>query len=719
MSYLKGEVTYRVYHNDLNMYSVYKVEIEDTDLKELEFYKTCSVTGYFEGLDIGSTFIFKGKLVESKKYGYTFQADTFERVLPASREGVIGFLSGDLFKGIGKAIATDIVDTLGDDCLKDIIKDRRILDQVKGLSEKKKDIIYDVLYENMEVEETLVTLYSYGISPKIAYRIYDTYKEYTLDVIKKEPYRLIKDVEGIAFLKADKIALSTGINLKSESRIEACLEYTLKTYTEETGNTYLSKDELIERTRNFLLFDKSDDERIVQCLTNLTFRGDIIEEDESFSPSSLYYAEKYIARKLRNMDKDKKKPFFSEEIDRLIKTLEESSDIKYEDGQKEAIFSALLNNVSIITGGPGTGKTTIEKGIIYLYHELVERDLSMIYLCAPTGKASKRIEESTGYKAQTIHRTLGYDREGNYSYNKYNPLPAKLVVVDEASMIDTYLFQRLLEALPVDCKIVIVGDSDQLPSIGPGQVLKDLIDSKAFKTTKLTKIHRQKQNSKIISLAYDILDEDITTTIDEEHDELSFIKCEPGELKEVLESTIHHFLGMGYGLENDIQVLIPLYKGQVGIDFINKYLQSALNSKNNFEMNYDSNTYYLDDKVIQLVNQYEDMVMNGDMGVVKDLLSDKEIVVDFQGNVVKYKGQDISNISLAYAISIHKSQGSEFKVVIVPVFNQYNIIMNKKLLYTAVTRAKDHLVLVGNMRSLLNAIKISSKDRATRLPKFL
>ena len=419
------------------------------------------------------------------------------------------------------------------------------------------------------------------------------------------------------------------------------------------------------------------------------------------------------------MDKDKKKPFFSEEIDRLIKALEDSSDIKYEEGQKEAIFSALLNNVSIITGGPGTGKTTIEKGIIYLYHELVERDLSMIYLCAPTGKASKRIEESTGYKAQTIHRTLGYDREGNYSYNKYNPLPAKLVVVDEASMIDTYLFQRLLEALPVDCKIVIVGDSDQLPSIGPGQVLKDLIDSKAFKTTKLTKIHRQKQNSKIISLAYDILDEDITTTIDEEHDELSFIKCEPGELKEVLESTIHHFLGMGYNLENDIQVLIPLYKGQVGIDFINKYLQSALNSKNNFEMNYDSNTYYLDDKVIQLVNQYEDMVMNGDMGIVKDLLSDKEIVVDFQGNTVKYKGQDISNISLAYAISIHKSQGSEFKVVIVPVFSQYNIIMNKKLLYTAVTRAKDHLVLVGNMRSLLNAIKISSKDRATRLPKFL
>ena len=343
----------------------------------------------------------------------------------------------------------------------------------------------------------------------------------------------------------------------------------------------------------------------------------------------------------------------------------------------------------------------------------------MIFLCAPTGKASKRIEESTGYRAQTIHRTLGYDREGNYTYTKYNPLPARLVVVDEASMIDTYLFQKLLEALPVDCKLVIVGDSDQLPSIGPGQVLKDLIDSKAFKTTKLTKIHRQKKNSKIINLAYDILDEEITTSIDEEHDELNFIPCDPGDLKEVLESTIRHFLGKGYSLENDIQVLIPMYKGQVGIDYINKYLQSALNSKHNFEMDYDTSTYYLDDKVIQLVNQYEDMVMNGDMGVVKDLLSNKEIIVNYQGNEVKYKGQDISNISLAYAISIHKSQGSEFKVVIVPIFNQYNVILNKKLLYTAVTRAKEHLVIVGNMNAMLKAIKVLSKDRLTRLSKFL
>ena len=719
MSYVKGEVTYRVYHNDLNMYSVYKVEIEDTDIKELEFYKTCSITGYFEGLDIGSTFIFKGKLIESKKYGFTFQADTFERVLPASREGVIGFLSGDLFKGIGKSIATQIVDTIGDDCLKEIISDKRVLDKVSGLSEKKKDIIYDTLYANMEIEEILVTLYSYGISPKIAYRIYDTYKDYTLDVLKNEPYRLIKDVDGVAFLKADKIALSTGINLKSESRIEACLEYTLRQYTEETGNTYMERDELIEKTRNFLLFDRSDDDNIKQCLSNLSFRGDIIEEDNSYSPSILYNAEKYIAKKLRNMNKDSKKPFFTEEIERLIKTLEERENISYEEGQKEAIFSALLNNVSIITGGPGTGKTTIEKGIIYVYNELVERDLDMIFLCDPTGKASKRIEESTGYRAQTIHRTLGYDREGNYTYTKYNPLPARLVVVDEASMIDTYLFQKLLEALPVDCKLVIVGDSDQLPSIGPGQVLKDLIDSKAFKTTKLTKIHIQKKNSKIINLAYDILDEEITTSIDEEHDELNFIPCDPGDLKEVLESTIRHFLGKGYSLENDIQVLIPMYKGQVGIDYINKYLQSALNSKHNFEMDYDTSTYYLDDKVIQLVNQYEDMVMNGDMGVVKDLLSNKEIIVNYQGNEVKYKGQDISNISLAYAISIHKSQGSEFKVVIVPIFNQYSVILNKKLLYTAVTRAKEHLVIVGNMNAMLKAIKVLSKDRLTRLSKFL
>lgn len=718
MSYVKGEVTYRVFFNEMNRYSVYKVDIEDTDENPLKFYKTCTITGYFEGLDIGSTFIFKGKLIESKKYGFTFQADTFERVLPTSREGIIEFLSGDLFKGIGKAIATSIVDTLGSDCMKEIINDRRVLDKVIGLSEKKKDIIYDVLYENLEVEETLVTLYSYGISPKISYRIYDTYKEHTLDIIKNEPYRLIKDIEGIAFLKADKIALSTGVNLKSEARIEACIEYTLKSYTDDTGNTYMDEDDLIKKTREYLLLNQDDDERISTCLTNLSFKGDIVHENNTYSPSVLYFSEKYIANKLKNMNKVTHKPFFKEEISRLIEKLEKESKIVYEDSQKEAIYSALLNNVSIITGGPGTGKTTIEKGIIYCFNELVERDLSLIMLAAPTGKASKRIEESTGYRAQTIHRTLGYDREGNFTYNKYNPLPVKLMVIDEASMIDTYLFERLLEALPVDTKLVIVGDSDQLPSIGPGQVLKDLIDSNVFHTTKLTKIHRQKKNSKIISLAYDILDESINTELDSDHEELSYIPCDARELPETLESTIRHFLGKGYNLENDIQVLIPLYKGQVGIDATNKYLQAVFNSKDNVEMNYDSNIYYIDDKVIQLVNQYEDMVMNGDMGVVKDLLSDKEIIVDFQGNEVKYKGQDISNISLAYSISIHKSQGSEFKVVIVPIFSQYNVILNKKLLYTAVTRAKDYLVLIGDMRSMRNAIKISSKDRLTRLINF-
>ena len=639
-------------------------------------------------------------------------------MLPESREGVIEFLSGDLFKGIGKATASQIVDSLGTDCLRQIVEDKRILDNIPSLSEKKKDLIFEVLYDNFEIQEILVTLYSYGISPKISYRIYDFYKEETLDVIKNNPYRLIKDIEGIAFLKADKIAISTGVNLKSESRIEACIEYTLKSYTDDTGNTYMEEDELLSKTREFLGFKTDEIDIIRNCISNLSFKGEIKKENNTYSPGKLYHAEKYIVNKLKLLDKAPKKPFFTEEIERLIGTLEKESDIIYEQGQKDAIFSALLNNVSIITGGPGTGKTTIEKGIIYLYNELFESDLSIIFLCAPTGKASKRIEESTGYRAQTIHRTLGYDRDGNYAFNKFNPLPARLIIVDEASMIDTYLFQRLLEALPSDAKIVIVGDSDQLPSIGPGQVLKDLIDSNYFKTTKLTKIHRQKANSKIISLAYDILDESINIEIDESHEELSFIPCDISDAKDVIVHTIKHFLGKGYSLQNDIEVLIPIYKGPAGIDEINKYLQSVFNSRFNFEMNYDKDTYYLDDKVIQLANQYEDMVMNGDMGTIKDLLSNKEIVVDFQGNIVKYKGQDISNISLAYAISIHKSQGSEFKVVIVPVFSKYNIILNKKLLYTAVTRAKDFLVLIGDMNAINRAIKISSKNRKTRLIQF-
>ena len=722
MSFIKGEVSYKVYYNDQSSYGVYKVIIEETNEPYFDFQKSTTITGTFPPLEESGTYIFNGKLVFNQKYGYTFVADTVERVLPQSIEGLIDYLSGDSFKGIGKNTATKVVNALGLDAISLILEDKDVLDKVESMNKKKKDTIYSTLIQSKNMSSILVTLYSYGISPKLSMKIYDKFKENTLEVLKKDPYILIEEIEGIAFIKADQIALKMGINLKSPSRIEACINYVLLNNAMEDGNTYTRKDDLYKSVLKYLSFGKAEIELLDNAIEVLLFKRKIYEYEDGYSYASIYNSEKYIASKLKEMSKVHTKVFPKEEIDACLKRLESILDIEYEDTQKTAIYEAINNNVSIITGGPGTGKTTIEKGIIYTLKELTDINLDEMKLCAPTGKAAKRIEESTGYFAKTIHKMLGYDTMGNFTYDKYNPLPAKVVVVDEASMIDSFLFKNLLEALDIDTKLVIVGDSDQLPSIGPGQILKDLIDSKFFVTTKLTKIHRQKENSKIISLAYDVLNEKIETEIDSDHNELVFINSNQRDLFELLKRCVDHYTSQGFDLYQDIQILIPIYKGGVGIYAVNRFMQMNYNA--NYEAKEDSEgeeltRFFIDDKVIQLVNQYEDSVMNGDMGIVEDTFGEKEVLVDFGISEVLYKENTLSNISLAYAISVHKSQGSEFKVVILPLFSNYNVLLNKKLIYTAITRAKEHLVIIGDNRVLNDAIKINSNDRLTTLKSHL
>ena len=719
MSYIKGEVKYQVYYNEQNGYGVYKINIEETNEPYFDFESVATITGTFIPLEISGNYIFNGKMVFNQKYGYTFITDTYERILPTSKEGIIEFLSGDSFKGIGKGTATKVVETLGLDCVSLILSNKDVLDKVKGMNEKKKDIIYNSLTLNRDISNTLITLYSYGISPRLSMRIYDKFGPNTIDVIKKDPYVLIDEIEGIAFIKADQIALKTGVNLKSPSRIEACIIYTLLNNAQENGDTYMDKDILLSKVKEYLSFNKEDEELIVKGIENLLFTKRVFEYNGGYIEAKLYNSEKYIAKKLLEIHKHKTEKFNQQEIEFLINNLENKLDIKYEDEQKEAIYNALNNNLSIITGGPGTGKTTIERGIIYAYKELTQLGYDYIKLAAPTGKAAKRIEESTGYFASTIHKLLGYDTLGNFYYNKFNTLPVKLLVIDEASMIDTFLFKNLLDAIDSSTRLVIVGDADQLPSIGPGQILKDLIDSDYFTTTKLKKIHRQKENSKIISLAYDVLEGEISTELDTDHDELTFIPSRQGDLLPTLKNIIDHYTALGFDIYSDIQVLIPIYKGGVGIEAVNRFMQMNYNTSYDGGENDSIDKFYIDDKVIQLTNQYEDGVMNGDMGIVADKIREREIVVDFQNNLVNYKDDDLANISLAYAISIHKSQGSEFKVVIIPFFNNYKILLNKKLVYTAITRAKEHLVLVGDPKTFRDSIKIKSSDRKTCIKSFI
>lgn len=716
MSYVKGEVTYQIYFNNENNYGVYKVKIEETDEAVLDFHETVTITGYFQTLDVGSIYMFKGSMSFKNKYGHSFSVNTYERVLPTSREGIIEYLSGDYFKGIGKKTAELIVDTIGLDCIGKILSDKSYLDLVPSLNDKKKDILYETLKTNRELENIFITLYSYDITPNMAMKIYDVFKEDTIDVIKNNPYKLINEVEGIAFLKADKIALKTGISLYNDDRIDACIKYTILLNAEESGDTYISYDYLVFKTRELLSFDEDDDSYILKSIKRLKDRRELIDfGDEYISHVMLYNSEKYIADKLTLMASCKVKPFFTEEIKSLIEYFEKNNDIVYEEEQKMAIYGALNNNVSIITGGPGTGKTTIERGILFVYSQLISSDAELIKLCAPTGKAAKRIEESTGYTAKTIHKLLGYDVLGNFTYNKFNPLDAKLIIIDEASMIDIFLFKRLLEALPIDTKVVIIGDSDQLPSIGPGEVLKNIIESGNFHVTKLNKIHRQKSNSKIISLAYDCLKGEISTEIDSSSEDLMFIPAYPEDLNSILVNTINHFSSLGYSLLNDIQILIPMYKSIVGIENVNNYIQMTLN---NYVSETDELNFSIDDKVIQLVNEYDKGVMNGDIGIVSDV-TDNGVKVDFSGNIVSYTKSELTNIQLAYSISIHKAQGSEFPVVILPFFNNYRALLNKKLVYTAITRSKEHLVIIGSAKCFKDTIKILAIDRKTMLPMFL
>ena len=716
MSYIKGEVSHQVYLNVKNNYGVYKVSIEETDEPLLDFKKTATIAGTFFNIDVGSIYKFTGKMSFKERYGYSFIADTAERVLPTSKEGIIEYLSGDQFIGIGKKTATLIVDELGEDAIAKISSSIHALDNIKSLSEKKKELIYNVIISSAKVENILITLYSYDITPKMAMRIYDRFQDETLNIIKDNPYRLINEVEGIAFLKADKIALKTGISPYNENRIDSCISYSILLNAEETGDTYISYDDLTDKVRTLLSFTSDDDTLILKEINKLKSRSELVDYGENnITDVRLYMSEKYIADKLYLMSQAKVETFRKSEIDNIIKEFEKANNIIYEDEQKEAIYNALNNNVSIITGGPGVGKTTIERGILYAYQELVTSEASYIKLCAPTGKAAKRIEESTNFTAKTIHKLLGYDTMGNFAYNKFNPLDVKLLILDEASMVDIFLFKRLLEAIPLDTKVVIVGDSDQLPSIGPGEVLKNLIDSDKFIVSRLTKIHRQKETSQIVSLAYDCLKGTVDTIIDDDRDDLIFIPAYQEDLNSILLNVINHFSGLGYSLEQDIQILIPMYKSMVGIEAVNKFIQMSINSKVSNDSPFE---YFIEDKVIQLVNQYEDGVMNGDIGIVTDVTLDT-IKVMFQENEVTYKGSDIYNIQLAYAISVHKSQGSEFPVVIIPFFNNYRVLLNKKLVYTAITRAKEYLVIIGDARCFRETIKVMTKARKTILEWFL
>lgn len=731
MDYIQGKVKAVIYHNDDNSYTIIKVKVTDATEKMGLFiyddFDYVTVTGYFPQPMRGEEIKFFGEFKEHNRYGMQYVVKNFEKLSDTSIPGLIEYLSSDLFKGVGIKTAENIVTSLGTNIIKMVIEDKDVLKKVPKLSEKLIDVIYDGLVENKAAENTLIKLYGYGITPKMAIKIYKFYQNETIAIIEKNPYQLIYDIEGIGFERADQIAKKLGFADDDPLRVKAMIVFLYNLMGLNYGHTFLYTDQLLEYL--FKSLNKSreivDESTIKEYLNELVADGIFVLIDDIIKLKTIDYAEKNITEKIKELSNFETEEIDTKKVEKLISLYEGISEIKYTTLQKKAIINALNSNIFILTGGPGTGKTTVIKGLVFVYakyHQIpIEYNNSLfeIKLIAPTGRAAKRMNETTNLHAETIHRFLGYSFDGKFIHNKDNLVDAKVIIVDEASMIDVFLASQLLQAIPKDTKLIIVGDEDQLPSVGPGQILKDFIDSDMIDYTRLQQIHRQATDSNIISLAHSINSESIPSDILKVYDDRMFVEERSEFFHTRLVSSIHYLISKGYDLYEDIQVLIPMYRGNTGIDAVNRLIQKEFNQNTEKSIIHGDREFRIGDKVIQLTNQIEDQIMNGDQGIVVGITNEEILIVDFFGNEVAYKKGDLINLKHAFAMSIHKSQGSEYKVVIMPLYRSYSIMLKRKLIYTGVTRAKEKLILMGDMGAFKYGVEKIEAERQSILKDLI
>lgn len=702
-NYIVGTYKQTIFKSD-NGYVIGLFKVKDTDLEEMKAYvnKTITFTGYFHELNETENYYFNGEPSFHPKYGFQFNVTSYERVKPEDKDGIVEFLCSDLFKGVGEKLAINIVDTLGCDALNLIIQDRNSLLLVPKMTTKKADIIYNTLIKYEESHQIIVYLTELGFSMRDALLIYNTYKKNTIMVLENNIYRVIDDIDDINFAKVDMIVHKSNFNVNEDLRVKALTYYIMQELTFKNGDTYLNIDEIYEGVSSYLGYS-IDMEYLDSLLNELNSDAKIMIINEKYYLQEIYEAEYNIIEKIKYLLRKEKHIY--KKLDSKIASLEENTHITYNEQQHEAIKKALENNIVIITGGPGTGKTTIVKAIVEVYKELNKiKDITgEVTLLAPTGRASKRMSESTGYGASTIHRFLKWNKENNnFAVNEYNPDFSKLIIVDEVSMIDILLLDNLFKGLTNNIQLVLVGDYNQLPSVGPGMLLKDLIDSKVIDTIELNLLYRQKQDSYIPELAREIREDDLGDYLTTKND-YTFLKCSSNNIIHNLKTLCEQLLEKNYNYKR-YQIMAPMYAGINGIDNLNKILQEIFNPKDNTknEYKYGDVIYRENDKVLQLINLPDDNVYNGDIGIISCIKNAQftksgktEIVIDFDGNEVTYQPKDLGNIKHGYIISIHKSQGSEFDVVVIPISKSYQRMLYRKLIYTGITRAKKKLVLIG------------------------
>ncbi|HEO8419830.1 MAG: ATP-dependent RecD-like DNA helicase [Niallia sp.] len=720
--YIKGRHLVTIFHNEQNLYSVIRIRVDETNHDYDD--KEAVITGYLPKMNEEDTYTYYGDFKEHPRFGLQLQATSFRKEMPQTKQGIIAYLSSNLFKGIGEKTAENIVETLGEEAISKIMNQPSILDTVPKLAPDKAKVLYDTLMKNQGLEQAMVSLNQYGFGPQLSMKIYQVYKENTIETVQTNPYKLVEDIEGIGFGKADDLGAQIGITGNHPDRLKAGCLYILELSSNQEGHVYLHAEHLLEKVKTLLEENQKEEiefSQIADQIIQLEQDGKIIAENKKIYLPSLFFSEKGLVRNIKRvMEQSEYKDQFPEsEFLLALGNLEDRIGVQYAPSQREAIQTALMSPMLILTGGPGTGKTTVIKGIVELYGELHGCSLDPkdykndepypFILAAPTGRAAKRMAESTGLPAVTIHRLLGWNGTGTFERDEDHPLEGKILIVDETSMVDIWLAHQLFKALPEHIQVIIVGDEDQLPSVGPGQVLKDLLDSACIPTVKLKDIYRQAEGSSIIELAHEMKKGQLPANLLVPQGDRSFIKCSSNQIPKAIEKIVLNAKNKGFA-PMDIQVLAPMYRGPAGIDRLNTILQEILNANpdgSRKELKFGDVTYRIGDKVLQLVNQPESNVFNGDMGEIVSIFYAKEntekqdmVIVSFDGIEATYTRQDLNQITLAYCCSVHKSQGSEFPIVIMPIVKSYYRMLRRNLIYTGITRSKQFLILCGEIEAM-------------------
>lgn len=705
MQKLRCVVERITYQNPENGYSVMRVKVKGYD-------ELVTLVGNLLEVPAGSVLLCEGDWKVDKRYGSQFVAQTWEEVMPATLYGIEKYLGSGLVKGIGPKFAQLIVSRFGLDTIEIIETDIKRLYEVPGIGQKRVEKIAESWEKQKDIKNVMLFLQGYGVSTAYAAKIYRQYGKESIDTVKTNPYKLADDIWGIGFKTADTIASKMGYEKNDLRRLKSGVTYTLSHMAEE-GNVYAEEEQLVKSAIELL---DADEAPVRQAISEMLQSEDLIADAEAIYMPPFYYAEVGTANRLNKLLDCVEGNLFNIIPD--ISVISKQTGVEYDEVQAEAIREAVSSKVMVLTGGPGTGKTTTTQGIIAALKAMGLR----ILLAAPTGRAAKRMSEATGMEAKTIHRLLEYNPKDGYKRNDDNPLEGDALIVDECSMIDLLLMNNLMKAIPAGMRLVLVGDIDQLPSVGAGNVLRDIIDSNRIPVIRLTRIFRQAQESRIVMSAHAINKGVFPDTSNGKNTDFFFIQQEdPEQAVDTIVKLVKERLPNAYKRPtSDIQVLTPMQRGVVGAANLNMALQTVLNP-GQVSLNRSGYSFRQGDRVMQLRNNYDKEVFNGDLGYIERVdMEDRTLFVCFDGRTVEYDVSELDELTLAYATTIHKSQGSEYPIVVMPVLMTHYVMLQRNLIYTGITRAKKICVLVGTKKALSFAIRnLSVLKRNTKLKERL